>query len=133
MFIGEAALLSYATLGSDRLPAAISFYDQLFADFGITKLFDHPSGGRVYGIDGKIVFGLVGPYDGGMATVGNASMVAFRFDDTATVSAFYAKALSLGATNAGPPGFRGDSPFFMSYFRDLDGHKVCGFHQARPI
>ncbi|MGN6149257.1 MAG: VOC family protein, partial [Rhizomicrobium sp.] len=35
-------------------------------------------------------------------------------------------ALSLGATDEGAPGLRGDT-FYGAYFRDLDGNKLCVF------
>ena len=125
--------LAYATVGSNRLDAAKSFYDALLASAEIVPLFDHPSGGRVYGKDGAIMFGVLGPFNGEPATVGNGGMIAFHFDSPGEVAAFHAKALDLGAADEGPPGFRGGSPFYMSYFRDLDGNKLCAFHQAQRL
>ncbi len=111
---------------------AKAFYDALFGSVGIGVAFEHPSGGRVYEQDGQIAFAVVGPFDGEPATVGNGSMVGFHFDTPEAAAAFHAKALELGATDEGAPAVRG-GPFFMSYFRDLDGNKVCGFHQAEPV
>jgi catechol 2,3-dioxygenase-like lactoylglutathione lyase family enzyme len=127
------AALGYATVGSNQLDAAKSFYDALFATTDIVPLFEHPSGGRVYGKDGVIVFGVLGPFNGEPATVGNGVMIAFHFDTPSEAAAFHAKALELGATDEGPPAFRGGSPIFMSYFRDLDGNKLCAFHQAQRV
>jgi hypothetical protein len=124
---------SYATVGSNRLDDAKAFYDALLPVAGITRLFEHPSGGRIYGKDGRIVFGVLGPFDGAPATVGNGSMVAFHFATPDEVTAFYTKALELGAKDEGAPGFRHGSPFFMSYFRDLDGNKLCAYHQAQAV
>jgi hypothetical protein len=101
------------------------------ASAGLTRLFEHPSGGRIYGKDGKVVFGVVGPFNRQPATVGNGSMIAFHFEKPDEVVAFHKKALELGAQDEGAPGFRHGSLFFMSYFRDLDGNKLCGYHQAR--
>lgn len=42
------------------------------------------------------------------------------------VDTLYAKALSLGATDEGPAGPRGEG-FDAGYFRDLDGNKVNVF------
>lgn len=42
------------------------------------------------------------------------------------VDAFHAKALELGGVCAGAPGLRGPGLWF-SYFRDLDGNKLCAF------
>ncbi len=43
------AAMTYATLGSNPLDAAKAFYDALLHPCGIATLFEHPSGGRVYG------------------------------------------------------------------------------------
>lgn len=125
--------LLYATVGSNRLKEAKAFYDALLACAGLVRLFEHPSGGRVYGRDGKIVFGVLAPFDGRGATAGKGTMIAFHFDTPDEAANLRARALELGAGNEGAPGFRGDSPFFMSYFRDLDGNKICAFHQAASV
>ena len=87
----------YATVGSNRLDEAKSFYDALLGQAGIPPTMEHPSGGRVYGLEGGFHFGVLGPYDGQPATAGNGAMVAFGFDSRAEVDAFHAKALALGA------------------------------------
>jgi len=118
--------MTYATVGSNRLEEAKAFYDQLLAVVGLAPLFEHPSGGRVYGREGALNFAVLGPFDGRPATVGNGSMNAFQFDTRAEVDAFYAKAMELGGKDEGAPGVRGPDWWFC-YFRDLDGNKLCGF------
>ena len=53
-------------------------------------------------------------------------LIAFEVEKPAQVDALYRKALSLGATDEGPPGDRGDG-YYGAYFRDLDGNKL-NFH-----
>jgi catechol 2,3-dioxygenase-like lactoylglutathione lyase family enzyme len=118
--------LGHGSIGSNNLERAKAFYDALFGTAGVTPLFEHPSGGRVYGKDGKIFFVVLGPFDGRPATVGNGSMHGFCFDTREEVNAFHAKALDLGAADEGAPGERAPK-FYMSYFRDLDGNKLCAF------
>jgi len=120
------AILAYATVGSNKLTEAKAFYDSLLGSAGLAPVFEHPSGGRIYGKDGSLVFGVLRPYDGSPATVGNGSMFAFRFDTQAEVRAFHSKALALGGKDEGAPGERGPQMYF-SYFRDLDGNKLCAF------
>lgn len=120
------AMLGYCTVGSNRLVDAKTFYDALLGSAGFTPMFEHPSGGRIYGKDGNLGFGVLGPYDKKAASVGNGSMFAFRFDTQAEVDAFHAKALALGGSDEGAPGERGPKMYF-SYFRDLDGNKLCAF------
>ena len=120
------ATLGYVTVGSNRLPEAKAFYDGLLGSVGVSGLWEHPSGGRIYGTDAGYFFCLVAPYDGDPATVGNGSMFSLRFDTREEVDTFHAKALSLGARDEGGPGERAPT-FYMSYFRDLDGNKLCAY------
>ena len=119
--------LGHAIVGSNDLGKAKAFYDALLGSAGVTPLFEHPSGGRAYGKDGSLFFVVLGPYDRRPATVGNGSMSTFRFDTRAEVDAFHAKALALGGADEGAPGERAPK-FYMSYFRDLDGNKLCAFN-----
>jgi catechol 2,3-dioxygenase-like lactoylglutathione lyase family enzyme len=115
----------YSVVGSNKLEEAKAFYDALLGSIDMKKRFDHPSGGRLYGKD-AMMFGVLGPFDGAPASVGNGSMTGFSLESAEAVDAFYAKALELGATCEGPPGPRGPSAYF-AYFRDLDGNKLCAY------
>ena len=119
------AKLAYSTVGSNRLEEAKAYYGELLGSIGMTALFEHPSGGRLWSSDVGL-FGVLGPHDGNEACVGNGSMVGFSFDSHEEVDAFHAKGIELGGTNEGDPGERGPGAYF-SYFRDLDGNKVCAF------
>ena len=118
--------LGYCTVGSNRLKEAKTFYDALLGSAWITQLCERPSGGRVYGKDGSHCFEVLGPYDGKPATDGNGSMFGFRFDTRKEVCAFHARALALGGADEGAPGERAPK-FYMSYFRDLDGDRLCAY------
>lgn len=122
--------LTYCTVGSNRLDEAKAFYDALLNSADIVPVFEHPSGGRVYGRGETPNFAVLAPFDGRAATVGNGSMFAFSFETRGEVDAFYAKALELGAACDGAPGVRGPGLYF-SYFRDLDGNKLCAFCMGR--
>lgn len=117
-------MLSYATIGSNDLDKSIPFFTALLETQGVIKLADHPRGGVLFGKDGKIVLGVLTPFDRGAATAGNGAMIAFDMPDRNAVDAFHAKAMALGATDEGAPGERGPG-FYMSYFRDPDGNKFC--------
>jgi catechol 2,3-dioxygenase-like lactoylglutathione lyase family enzyme len=119
--------LGHGTVGSNDLAKAKAFYDALLGSAGVVPMFEHPSGGRVYGKQGTIFFVVLGPHDGRPASVGNGSMHGFRFDTREEVNAFHAKALALGGSDEGAPGERAPK-FYMSYFRDLDGNKLCAFN-----
>lgn len=120
-------ILSYATIGSNNLEKSIPFFTELFAAGEIEKLVDHPRGGALFGKDGKIVLGVLTPFDRQAASPGNGAMIALEMTSRGAVDEFHAKALALGGTNEGAPGERGPG-FYMSYFRDLDGNKFCACH-----
>ena len=77
---------------------------------------------------------LTTPHDKNRATVGNGVMVALRVGSKAQVDAVYKKALELGGTDEGPPGYRGppEMGYYFSYFRDPDGHKFAAFCIKKP-
>jgi predicted enzyme related to lactoylglutathione lyase len=116
----------YAVVGSNQLAKAMTFYEQLLAEIGWKKLFDNPSGGCFFGSIADGWFGVVTPFNGKPASVGNGTMVGFARESQAEVDAFYAKAISLGAKDEGAPGDRGGGSYF-AYFRDLDGNKLCAW------
>ncbi|MDX1561732.1 MAG: VOC family protein, partial [Gammaproteobacteria bacterium] len=70
--------------------------------------------------------GVCKPFDGKPASVGNDSMVALPMLEPSQVDAVHAKALELGGSDEGAPGFRFGG-FYAGYFRDLDGNKLAAF------
>ena len=120
------ASVSYFTVGSNNLDAAKAFYDALLGSIGMTGVVDPARGGRLYSGKGMGLFGVLPPYDGGAACIGNGNMGGFKFDTNEEVDAFHAKAMELGATDEGAPGERMPRAYF-AYFRDLDGNKLCGY------
>lgn len=117
-------MLAYATVGSNNLEQAMSFYTELLATQGATKLFDLPRGGALFAKDGKVVLGVLKPFNGLAATAGNGAMLALQLSSREAVDSFYAKALALGGTDEGAPGERGPG-FYMAYFRDPEGNKFA--------
>jgi predicted lactoylglutathione lyase len=73
------------------------------------------------------MIGVIIPFDGKPATVGNGVMAALAAKDRAQVDRVHALALSLGGKDEGKPGLRGDT-FYGAYFRDLDGNKLAVYH-----
>jgi catechol 2,3-dioxygenase-like lactoylglutathione lyase family enzyme len=114
------------TVGSNKLEAAKVFYDALLGSIGMKGVYEHPSGGRLYRGKGTGLFGVLGPYDGEVACVGNGMMGGFDFESREEVDAFHARAIELGGRCEGAPGERMPGAYF-AYFRDLDGNKLCGY------
>jgi catechol 2,3-dioxygenase-like lactoylglutathione lyase family enzyme len=119
-------MIGYACVGTNDLKRATPFYDALMAEVGAKRVMDYETFIMWKQGKGKPGLALSTPYDKKPATVGNGCMVAFEVDKPEQVDALYSKALSLGATDEGPPGDRGDN-YYGAYFRDLDGNKL-NFH-----
>ena len=120
-------MLGYVTVGTNDLKRAAAFYDALFATIGAKRFMEMdrviswatgPTSGG---------FGVIKPFDGKPATVGNGVMVAIVVDSKEKVKALYDKAIALGGKDEGAPGPRGNSGFYAAYFRDLDGNKLNAF------
>jgi catechol 2,3-dioxygenase-like lactoylglutathione lyase family enzyme len=119
-------MIGYTCVGTNDWKRALGFYDALFADLGAKRVMDYETFVAWKHADGEPGFALAQPFDKKPATVGNGCMVAFEVKSPAHVDALYKKAISLGATDEGPPGDRGDG-YYGAYFRDLDGNKL-NFH-----
>ncbi len=124
-------MIGYVTLGTDDLERARAFFDPLFGTIGAGRLIQLDSGFTMYGTAMNRPGVVITPtYDKQPADCGNGNMVALVMDSRDKVDAFHAKALELGGTNEGDPGFRGDPKFgyYFAYFRDPDGHKFAVFN-----
>ena len=119
-------MIGYVTLGTNDMPNAAKFYDELLGTIGARRIME---------ADTFIAWGtsmnapalsISKPYDGNAASVGNGTMIAIAMDSPDKVDAFHAKALELGGKDEGAAGPRGDT-FYAGYFRDLDGNKLNAF------
>ncbi len=119
-------MIGYVTLGTNDLPRACAFYDALLGEIGAKRIME---GDRfvAWGVSPTTPsLGVILPFDGKPANVGNGTMVALVVNARAKVDALYAKARSLGGADEGAPGDRGGG-FYAGYFRDLDGNKLNVF------
>lgn len=119
-------MIGYVTLGTADMQRAAAFYDSLLALLGARRYME---GDRfiAWAVNPtQPALGIILPYDGKPASVGNGVMVALVVDSAAKVDALHRKALELGGTDEGAPGPRGGN-FYAGYFRDLDGHKLNCF------
>ncbi|MFO1392465.1 MAG: VOC family protein [Steroidobacteraceae bacterium] len=117
-------MIGYVTLGTNDLRRAAAFYDALLSGIGAGRFMESDRFIAWAVAPDKPALGVILPYDGKAATVGNGTMVALVVDSNAKVDALHAKALTLGGKDEGAPGPRGDSGFYAAYFRDLDGNKL---------
>ncbi len=119
-------MIGYVTVGTNDLPRAVAFYDELLAIIGAGRFMEEEGFVAWAASANSSGFAATKPFDGNPATVGNGMMVALVVDSKDKVHEMYDKAIELGATDEGPPGPRGDN-FYAGYFRDLDGNKLNVF------
>jgi catechol 2,3-dioxygenase-like lactoylglutathione lyase family enzyme len=119
-------MIGYVTVGTNDLPRAVAFYDELLAIIGAGRFMEEDGFVAWAASANSSGFAATKPFDGKPATVGNGMMVALVVDSKESVHAVYDKAIELGGTDEGPPGPRGDN-FYAGYFRDLDGNKLNVF------
>jgi predicted enzyme related to lactoylglutathione lyase len=122
-------MIGHVTLGTNDLARAASFYDTLLAQIGAKRMFETDR--TIAWSNGGAGLGVIKPYDGKAATVGNGVMVGLALDSQEKVDAIHRKALELGGKDEGAPGPRGDGGFYAAYFRDPEGNKLCAFFVAR--
>jgi catechol 2,3-dioxygenase-like lactoylglutathione lyase family enzyme len=119
-------MIGYVTLGTNNLKKAAAFYDKIAAEMGIGRFMESDTFIAWGSDDGSAGVGLTRPFDGKPMRVGNGVMVALAAKDKAQVDSIYKLALSIGGTDEGPPGQRGEG-FYAAYFRDPEGNKLNAF------
>ncbi len=122
-------MIGYVTLGTNDMDKAAAFYDALLGTLGAGRAMEAETFIAWSTGPAAPAISIIKPADGNEATVGNGVMVAIPVDTNEKVDALHAKALELGGTDEGAPGFRGDT-FYAGYFRDLDGNKLNAFHMT---
>lgn len=119
-------MIGYVTIGTNKFDEAAKFYDELLATIGGKRMMESDRFIAWAASPDRPAVSITKPYDGNAATVGNGMMVALAVDSPEKVQALHAKALELGSTDEGAPGFRFEN-FYAGYFRDLDGNKLNAF------
>jgi catechol 2,3-dioxygenase-like lactoylglutathione lyase family enzyme len=120
-------MIGYVTLGTNDITRAAAFYDELLRVLGAGRFMESDRFIAWAVAPDQPSLGVIKPYDGQPATVGNGVMISLAVDSNDKVDAVYRKAMALGAKDEGPPGPRGLDGFYAAYFRDLDGHKLNCF------
>lgn len=126
--------VSYITIGTDDIDAAVAFYDPVLAALGIRQVWRQGTWAG-YGPEGDDhgTILLCAPQDEKPARAGNGIMIGLHADSPAQVDAFHAAALANGGTCEGPPGPRetyGEG-YYLAYVRDPTGNKLSAFY--RPV
>lgn len=122
-------MFSHIMIGTNDLEKSKQFYDTVLGTLGVKpgfldrhRVFWRTSGGT---------FSVSLPIDGQPATLANGATIGFNMDSPEQTDQFHAAALANGGVTAeDPPGWRGGpNGLYLCYFRDPDGHKICGLHR----
>ena len=120
-------MIGYATIGTNDLERATTFYDKVLEPLGGKRTFANGERMQFYGSsETPGMIAISKPYDEQPASFGNGTMFGFPAKTKEQVDAAHAAALAAGGTCDGAPGQRLPT-FYGAYFRDLDGNKVCIF------
>lgn len=118
-------MIGYVTLGVSNLEQAKRFYTEVLAEAGI-KQFHETERGVFFGrAADQPLLTICIPFNQQPASFGNGTMVALQFDSVTQIDSAYAKAIALGGSCEGQPGYRVENVFYAAYVRDLDGNKLA--------
>lgn len=120
-------MIGYTSLGTADLARAVAFYDALLDGVGAKQVMAFDDFVVWATESGGPAFSIHVPENGKPYSVGNGVMIALTARGKDQVDAIHAKALDLGGSDEGKPGFRADG-FYAAYFRDLDGNKLNIHH-----
>ena len=129
-------MLSHVMIGSNDIEKARAFYNAVLGVLGAGEPMENVNATghlRLFYMHNGSVFALTQPIDGEPVTVANGSTIGFACESAEQVKAFHDAAIANGAVSIEQqPGLREGSmgPMHLCYFRDLDGHKICGIHRA---
>lgn len=128
-------MFSHILVGTDNIDRAKNFYDEVLGVLGVGQGMVQPNATghkRVFYLHEGNVFGVSEPISGNGASNADGGTIGFVCSSPEQVKLFHDTAIEHGGTSIeDPPGLR-DGPMgkiYLCYFRDLDGHKICGMHR----
>jgi catechol 2,3-dioxygenase-like lactoylglutathione lyase family enzyme len=117
-------MIDHVSIGVTDLDAAGVFYTEVLAAAGVEKMVDKP---------GTVGFGKKypefwlnqRPAEAG-STANSGNHVCLRVPSRAVVDEFHSRALALGASSDGQPGFRPEyhERYYAAFIIDPDGNRV---------
>ena len=130
-------MFSHVMIGTDDIDRSKAFYEKVLGVLGAGSPMLHENAtGQTRALfmhDGAILI-LTQPIDGQPASVANGSTIGLRCNSPEQVKELHDAAVAAGGTSIeDPPGPRDGGALgtlHLCYFRDPDGHKICGIHRA---
>ena len=128
-------MLNHIMIGSNDIEKTKSFYNAVLGVLGAGAPMEHVNDTgqtRLFYIHDGSTFSISEPIDGKPVTTTNGSTIGFVCDSPEQVKEFHDVAVANGGTSIeDEPGLREGSmgAMYLCYFRDPDGHKICGIHR----
>lgn len=128
-------MINHIMIGSNDIEKTKSFYNAVLGVLGAGAPMEHVNDTgqtRLFYIHDGSTFSISEPIDGKPVTTANGSTIGFVCDSPEQVKEFHDVAVANGGTSIeDEPGLREGSmgPMYLCYFRDPDGHKICGIHR----
>ena len=126
-------MIGWVMFGTNDLEKSTKFYDNFIKKLELVKTLDEKEfvGYAKKDEPEKVIFYITLPFDGGKASFGNGTMVAFKANSHEVVDMVHKLAIENGGVNEGKPGKREHySDKYFSYFRDLDNNKICIYSES---
>lgn len=125
-------MLSHVMIGSNDIERSRLFYTTVLGVLGAAAPVENENATgqtRLFFRHDGSVFCVTEPISGEPATIADGSTIGFRCNSPEQVKEFHDVAVANGAVSIEqPPGPRENTMGVMHlcYFRDPDGHKICG-------
>ena len=129
-------MFNHIMIGTNDIDAAKAFYEKVLKVLGVEGAMDNTletGTRRVFFMHDGNILALSQPIDGEPATCANGMTIGFKCSSPEQVKELHDAAVAAGGTSIeDPPGLREGAmgAMHLSYFRDLDGHKLCGIHRV---
>lgn len=128
-------MIHHIMIGSSDIERSRQFYNAVLGVIGAAEPAVNVNATgqtRLFYVHDGSIFSITEPINGESAGCANGSTVGFHCQSPEQVKTFHDVAVANGATSIeDPPGVRHGSmgELYLCYFRDPDGHKICGIHR----
>ena len=128
-------MFNHIMIGTNDIEKSKAFYYKVLGVLGVPGAMENVTDTgrkRVFFLHEGNVLALSQPINGEAATCANGMTIGFKCKDADQVRELHDVAVANGGTSIeDPPGRRSTTMGTMnlSYFRDPDGHKICGIHR----
>lgn len=130
-------MFNHIMIGTNDIEKSKAFYEKVLGVLGAQGSMENVAASghkRVFFLHEGNVLALSEPINDEPADCANGMTIGFKCTSPEQVKELHDVAIANGGTSIeDPPGLRDNGPLgpvHLSYFRDLDGHKICGIYRG---